>query len=76
MRDIFTHQLTTPEHWYMLMMPTVYSRAELEYDLVVGDTVVTPSYDPHCTNGDISGGCEPVAVISAEKLWCTRHWSS
>ena len=23
---------------------------------------------PHCTNGPISGGCEPVAVISAEKL--------
>jgi hypothetical protein len=60
---------------------------ELGYDNVVGaDTVVTPSYDPHCTggplpaacdqytihqhctNGFISGGCEPVAVISAEKL--------
>jgi len=30
------------------------------------------SYDPHCgdgtTGGEISGGCEPVAVISAEKL--------
>lgn len=51
------------------MMPTVYTRAELEYDLVVGpDTVVTPSYDPHCANGEISGGYRPVAVISAEKL--------
>ena len=53
MRDIFTHKITTPEHWYMLMMPTVYTRAELDYDLVVGaDTIVTPSYDPHCVPGD------------------------
>ncbi|KAL7527898.1 hypothetical protein ACHAXR_005050 [Thalassiosira sp. AJA248-18] len=69
MRDMFTHKITTPEHWNMLMMPTKYTRAELDYDLVVGnDTVVTPSYDPHCDNGDVTGGCEPVAVISAEKL--------
>ena len=69
MRDIFTHKITIPEHWYMLMMPTVYTRAELDYDLVVGaDTVVTPRFDPHCINGDVTDGCEPVAVISAEKL--------
>ncbi len=60
----------------------------MDYDLVVGaDTIVTPSYDPHCTGGEIpaacdrwngnhyhctnapiSGGCEAVAVVSAEKL--------
>jgi hypothetical protein len=69
LRDIFTHKITTPHHWNMLMMPTVYTREELDYDLVVGaNTVVTPSYDPHCANGDVSGGCEPVAVLSAEKL--------
>ena len=69
MRDIFTHKITTPKHWYMLMMPTVYTREELDYDLVVGaDTIVTPSYDPHCINGEVTDGCEPVAVISAEKL--------
>lgn len=69
MRDMFTHKITTPEHFNMLMMPTKYTRAELDYDLVVGpDTVVEPSYDPHCGNGEISGGCQPVAVISAEKL--------
>ena len=51
------------------MFPTVYTREEVDYDLVVGaNTVVTPSYDPHCANGDVSGGCEPVAVLSAEKL--------
>lgn len=69
MRDMFTHKITTPEHWRMLMMPTKFTKAELDYDLVVGKgTVVEPSYDPHCTNGDVSGGCFPVAVLSAEKL--------
>ncbi|KAL7545561.1 hypothetical protein ACHAWF_008911 [Thalassiosira exigua] len=29
---------------------------------------VVASYDPHCANGEITNGCEPVAVISAEKL--------
>ena len=67
MRDIFTHKITTPEHWNMLMIPGGYKREELDYDLVVGpDTVVTPSYDPHCVN--VTDGCEPADVISAEKL--------
>lgn len=70
MRDIFSHNITTPDHWNMLMMPTVYSKDEVDayYDLVVGAGTVTPSYDPHCENGEVTNGCEPVAVISAEKL--------
>ena len=69
MRDIFTHKITTLEHWNMLMQPTAFSMEELEYDQVVGkDTAVTPAYDPNCDNGNVSGGCTPVAVISAEKL--------
>ena len=52
----------------MLMNPFRYSRDESAYDLIVGnETAVTPSYDPHCLN-DISGGCFPVEIISAEKL--------
>jgi len=67
LRDIFTHKTTTKEHWDMLMMPTVYTRAELDYDLVVGaDTVVEDAYDPHCAT--VTEGCAPVAVISAENL--------
>ena len=66
MRDIFTHKITTPHHWNMLMMPTVYTRYELEYDRVVGNATVTPSYDPMCAT--VTDGCAPVAVISAEKL--------
>ncbi len=29
---------------------------------------VTATYDPHCANNEIANGCEPVAIISAEKL--------
>jgi hypothetical protein len=69
MRDYFTHKITTPKHWNMLMMPHIFQREELDYDLVVGkDTIITPSYDPHCENNDISGGCEPILIISAEQL--------
>jgi hypothetical protein len=67
MRDIFTHKITTPEHWYMLMQPTRYTKAETEFDQMVGYAVVKPSYDPHCVY-DISGGCFPIKIISAEKL--------
>ena len=65
---MFTHKITTPEHWYLLMRPEANHKALMTYDLIVGnDTIVTPSYDPHCLN-DISGGCEPVEIISAERL--------
>lgn len=68
MRDMFTHKITTPEHWYMLMRPEANAKAEMTYDLIVGpDTVVTPSYDPHCVH-DIGTSCKPIEVISAEKL--------
>ena len=92
MRDCVTHELTTPEHWNMLMVPDVDTPAPTPanpYDLSFGvntkygrnlvdsisdgglvepDTVVTPSYDPHCAYGEVTSGCAPVAVISAEKL--------
>ncbi|EJK48025.1 hypothetical protein THAOC_33214 [Thalassiosira oceanica] len=66
MRDIYTHRITTPHHWNMVVMPTAYTRDELEYDSVVGDEIVTPSYDPMCAT--VTDGCAPAAVISAEKL--------
>jgi len=68
LRDVFTHKITTLEHWNMITKPTVYTREESDYDLIVGDTVVTPAYDPHCANGEVTQGCQPVAVLSAEKL--------
>jgi len=67
MRDMFTHKITTPEHWYMLMQPTAFRSDKMGYGLIVGDQVVTPAYDPHCVN-DVSGGCHPVQIISGERL--------
>ena len=67
LRDIDTHKITTPEHWALLMMPTVYGKIEVSYDLIMGDQVVTPSYAPHCVN-DVSAGCHPVLVSFAEHL--------
>lgn len=70
-RDIFTHQTTTEHHWDMLMQPTVFSRDEVRYDLIVGDQVVTPSYDSLCTEG-VTRGCHPAQIISAERLVETK----
>lgn len=67
MRDIYTHKLTTAEHWNMLMHPESYKKENTTYDLIVGENFVPPTYDPHCLK-DISNGCIPVAIISAERL--------
>lgn len=67
LRDIFTHKITTPYHWNLLMQPTVYSKSEVAYDLIVGNATVVPSYDPNCIN-KVSGGCVPIQIISAENL--------
>jgi len=69
LRDIFTHRLTSLDHWNDLMLKPFYTREQLDYDhYVEPGTVVTPTYDPHCENGDITDGCEPVEVISADRL--------
>jgi len=39
----------------------------MTYDLIVGNSTVTPSYDPHCIN-DVTFGCVPVEIISGERL--------
>ena len=64
---MFSKKVTTAQHWYMLMQPTRYTKDEMTYDLIVGNATVTPAYDPHCLN-DVSGGCEPIEIISAERL--------
>lgn len=69
-RDVFSHRLTTKEHWDDILLKPFYTRGELAYEnYVSADTVVEPNYDPHCTNKDITDGCEPVTVISVDKLW-------
>jgi len=56
MRDIYTHQLTTPEHWEMLVKYTFKYTKEMNWIMI------------HCEGSKVTDGCEPVAVISAEKL--------
>ena len=69
MRDIFTHQITTVEHWNDLVLKPFYTRAELNItNYVTEGQVVTPSYDPLCGEGHVTDGCEPVAVISVDTL--------
>eukprot|EP00594_Rhizosolenia_setigera_P020044 CAMPEP_0178980672 /NCGR_PEP_ID=MMETSP0789-20121207/26630_1 /TAXON_ID=3005 /ORGANISM="Rhizosolenia setigera, Strain CCMP 1694" /LENGTH=180 /DNA_ID=CAMNT_0020671119 /DNA_START=501 /DNA_END=1040 /DNA_ORIENTATION=- len=72
MRDMFTGKITTPEHWNMLMKPTIYTVEELRYDRIVGDQVVTPSYDPNCEDHepyhDNRQHCIADLVISGDDL--------
>jgi len=52
-----------------LLVQPFKNKEELAYEnYVEPGTVITPSYDPHCENMDITEGCEPVEVISADRL--------
>jgi len=65
-RDIFTHELTTPEHFRRLMDPSIYTQAELgvwQSQL----TDVQPTYDPHCNGVDMPD-CSPTAIASYERM--------
>ncbi len=48
-------------------MHNIEARVEILIRLASFDKIKC-SYDPHCSNGDVTDGCEPKAVISAEKL--------
>ena len=68
MRDVHTHKVTIPEHWFMFYSPDHFHKEERSYAAVVGEGPVTiPSYDQRCIT-QVSNGCEPVSVISAERL--------
>jgi hypothetical protein len=62
-----THKFTTLEHWDMLLNPDSLSPEQRAYETVIGDAVIEPIYDPNCVN-NVSGGCHPVTIISAEHL--------
>lgn len=68
LRDVYTHKITTPEHWDMVQHTHSFKPHLVAYDIIVGDQEVTPAYDPHCTNGDVTDGCFPAVVVSAERL--------
>lgn len=46
-----------------------HTREELSYDNYVNAMdPVAPEYDPHCSQLEITNGCAPVAIISADRL--------
>ena len=63
-RDVYTHQITTDEHWEMLLQHM--EREDVDYDLIVGDVPEEESYDTHCEL--ITGGCVPTTIVSADRL--------
>jgi len=68
-RDIFSHRMTTAFHWNRVTKPGAFSVEQRDFDLVVGNATVRPTYDPHCINGDVAEGCAPKAIISTEQLY-------
>eukprot|EP00521_Asterionellopsis_glacialis_P007570 CAMPEP_0195283624 /NCGR_PEP_ID=MMETSP0707-20130614/2100_1 /TAXON_ID=33640 /ORGANISM="Asterionellopsis glacialis, Strain CCMP134" /LENGTH=432 /DNA_ID=CAMNT_0040342815 /DNA_START=34 /DNA_END=1332 /DNA_ORIENTATION=+ len=69
MRDIFTHRITTPEHFEMLMQPSQFTESELSFETVVGENAtILPSYDYNCIMYLPDGGCKAKTVIQYEKL--------
>jgi hypothetical protein len=66
MRDVFTHEKTTPGIFAKFQLHQVYSEAELAAEQAeLGDNF-QDFYDSHCTN-DIES-CTPAAIASFEKM--------
>jgi len=71
LRDVFSHNITTPEHMEGLMSPSIYSEAELT--MYKGEqTDVTPHWDKHCASYDGNtpdmSDCRPVTIASYENI--------
>jgi len=64
-RDVFTNDLTTPEHFERLTQPVMYAEAELiaEQEFLEG---VPPVIHEHCKS-DLKN-CKPVAIASYERI--------
>ena len=74
LRDMFSHDITTAEHFKMTMDPVNNHRSDLEDFYAnnvapgVANGTIGPTYDTQCANGAITDGCAPVEILSAEKL--------
>ena len=70
LRDVFTNNRVTPLHWEEIMLRPFHSREELSFDKWSNSIGVATKdyYDFHCDDGDVSGGCEPVEVVSVDRL--------
>lgn len=66
LRDMYSKKKTTLTHFEMLMQPTRYKREDITYEKIVGNETFEDAYDPNCEL--ITNGCDPVNIISAERL--------
>lgn len=69
LRDWNTKELVTARHWYLTQSPDFFHQHADgdDYTEVVGDNPDNiPAYDQRCAL--ITSGCEPVEVISADRL--------
>ena len=60
LRNVANHQLSVPWRW---------RKGNYKLPKKLRNKKQRKYYDPHCTNGHVSGGCEPVAILSADKLF-------
>jgi len=66
LRDMFTHEYTTAQHFSRIMAPDVYTEAELRAWQANID-ITEPEYDAHCNGGDMDD-CSPAAIASYERM--------
>ena len=65
LRDVFTNELTTSEHFGHTTQPLTYGEAELVSEQA-SLANVSPEYDEHCVSH--MEDCKPVAIASFEKI--------
>ena len=70
-RDVYSHNITTPEHMEGLMNPSIFSEAELAmYQGEQSD--IEPTWDKHCvtdsSNAPDMNNCRPVTIASYENI--------
>jgi len=68
MRDIQSHELTTFEHFKRQMQPGPYTESGKAFQDFVGNVTVQPELDDHCIVDMPNGACEPIAVVSIDRL--------
>lgn len=67
LRDVMTHKLTTPEHFVKMLMPHKYEGVDL-FERMLGNKTIEPHYSYHCVVDMPNSACEPVSIISLERL--------
>jgi len=69
MRDIPSHRPVPADFFRkMLTIPGPYYESGMGYADIIGDDTVPLEYDPHCANDMPNGSCEPIMIISAERI--------